>query len=137
MLALVLKFILVDAAALLGILGEKAVNHHIGITADRRCEMRVIIHCQTIVTDVLGGIDSLRHRTDGKYGEHVLLAASLHILEQTVERAVNLLRTTVGIDLEAETLRYQRQVAHLLGIWIVVHTVDERFRLLPLRNLAD
>ena len=64
-LALVLQFDGVHALLASGIFVEQTVNRQVGIAADGRGEMRVVVKCQAIVADVGCAVDSLGHRADG------------------------------------------------------------------------
>ena len=135
--AFILELELVGASAALGIAGEQTMDHHVGIAADRRSEVGVIWHREAVVADIVGGIDSLGHRTDGEDREHVLLPFSLHVAEQTVDALVDLAARAVGGELIAEALGDKGEVAEFLGVGIGVDAIDESLRLLPFRHLSD
>ncbi|MPN56530.1 hypothetical protein SDC9_204220 [bioreactor metagenome] len=66
---------------------EQTVYHHVGITADRRGEMRIIIEGQSVMTKIVGRVDRLSHRTDCKCFDQVLLFLSLNFIQKMVNRA--------------------------------------------------
>ena len=60
-LALVLKFLGVHAAASGEVSLEEAVDHHVGVPADGRGEVGVVVEPEAVVADVLGGVYGLCH----------------------------------------------------------------------------
>ena len=78
MVAEVLVLRLHGAASALGIAGQKAVDHHVGIAADGRGEVGVEVESQAIVTDVDGAVLGFHHGAQSDGFHHVLLRLLFH-----------------------------------------------------------
>ena len=82
--ALLFELLDVDRTPAGHIAFKQAVHHHVGIAADGRGEVGVVVEAEAVVADVLGGVDSLGHRTDGERRQEVLLAFALDVDEHLV-----------------------------------------------------
>ena len=72
-------FALARALCSLGVAGEQAVNHEVGIAADRRCEVRVVLERQSVVADVDGAVLRLHHGTERHVLDELLYALPFDI----------------------------------------------------------
>ena len=113
------------------------MHHHVGIAANGRGEVGVVVKCQAIVSDVGGRVDGLGHRADGQDGQQLLLGLAGGLLEHAVDALVDVTGTACGLDLIAKVGGHLGQVAQLLGIGRLVHAVDKCLGLLAGRHLAD
>ena len=82
--AQLLDGLLFDRLAALQVVGQQPVDHHVGIAADGRGEVRVVGECQTVVADVVGRVVGLGHRTHGHRRDGILFGRALDLLEQLV-----------------------------------------------------
>ena len=124
MLAKILVVRLVSGFATVQITEQQPVNHQIGIAADRRREMRVERERESVMSDIVGGIDSLRHTLDGKHRDCILFGASLHLCQNLVERLSDEF-LVVHIDGIAKLADELLERVQLLQIGFVVDTIDE------------
>lgn len=62
--------------------GQQPVDHHVRVAADRRGEMRVVGESEAVMTDVVGRVESLGHRTYGEVRNDVFLDASFGLSQQ-------------------------------------------------------
>ena len=88
-LAEVLEALDVDRSAAVEVTLEETVNHHVGVTADGRGEVGIVVEGQSVVTDVVGGVYSLSHGADGEGGEKVFLAFALDVDEHAIEGTID------------------------------------------------
>ena len=142
MLALLLEHLAHHGTTLLEeITIEQTMHHAVGITTNGRSEVGIEVESQAIVSDVLGGIDGLGLRADGKRGEHVLLRAVVDFLHQLVDALadllvlrmiddIRLLATEDALHIVAKASSKGCQAFELLLRRLVVDTIDERLGLL-------
>ena len=130
-------FTLGGVAALLGVVvlvlgirpfevhGEQAVDHHVGIAADRGSEVRVELECETVMADVVGAVAGLCHGAEGQQLEGVESRAVLGPVEEGVDAAGGLAAGARLAHLEAEIAGKLTQTADFLAVGLVMNTVDE------------
>ena len=118
------------SASIVEIAVEQTVHHRIRIAADRRGKMRVVVEGKSVVTDVLGRIDRLCHRSDGKSREQVLLRTVVNILHQLVDALCHCLVVAHCLYLVAEARSHACKAHHLLLCRLVMHSIDEGLGLL-------
>ena len=117
--------------------GEEAVHHQVGITADGRGEMGVIVKRQAVVPDVMDGVAGFLHGAERYRLDEVLLFLARHVAEQAVERARHFGLASPRAYLVAEAGDELVQVFQLHRVGQVVDTVGEYFRLLVFGHFAD
>ena len=86
MLAQLLIMLLVGRPSALLITGYQAVDHRVGIAADRRGEVGVIVKGQPEVSDVVRGVLRFHHRTERDHLYHFRLTLALYLVHQLVQR---------------------------------------------------
>ena len=84
-LALVFKLDGVNALAARGIHVQQAVYRQVGVAADGRGEVGVVVKGEAIVADVGRTVDGLGHRADGEDGEHLFLGLALGLFQHLVD----------------------------------------------------
>ena len=67
--------------------GKEAVHHQVGITADGRGEMGVIVERQAVVPDVVDRVACLLHGAERYRFDEVLLLLARYVAQQAIERA--------------------------------------------------
>ena len=133
--------LLADRAALIvEVLREQAVHHHVGVAADRRSEVRVVVEGQTVVADVVHGVACLLHGADGDADgdglDEVLLLLALYVVQQVVDGFGYVGLRARCAQLVAEAGDELGQRVELLGVGQVVDAVGEYFGLLALGHAA-
>ena len=68
---------------------QEAVHHHVGVAANRRRKVGVVVECESVVPHVLGAVHRLGHGTHGKRFKHVGLGRALDLAQQVVDRAAH------------------------------------------------
>ena len=86
MLTQFLILLLVGTAGTVLILGQQPVYHGVGIAADRRREVGIVVKGQSVVADVVGRILGLHHGPQGDSLYQLLLTLTLTTVHQCVER---------------------------------------------------
>ena len=94
--------VLIDVAASVGIAGEQAVYYQVGIAANGRGEVGVVVECQAVVADVVSAVAGLHHGAQRDHLHYVLLLAPLDLGEHLVEVAAYLGAAAGGLQLVAE-----------------------------------
>ena len=74
-----------NSTLLVEVLREQAVHHHVGVAADGRGEVRVVVEGQAVVADVVHGVACLLHGADGDGLDEVLLLLALYVVQQVVD----------------------------------------------------
>ena len=108
-------------------LAQEAVYHEIGIAADGRGEMRVVARRKTEMPEALRAVACLLHGAQGNRPDDAFLGFPLDL----IEHALNVARADLAVlvDVQAQTERREETLEPLdfLAVWLLVHTVDERF----------
>ena len=102
---------------------QDAMDEEVGIAADRRREVRIIIKCQAEVADILCRIDGLLHGADHGCGKESLMRRSLDLFEE----ALDVLRLSLSLCLYAKYSRALcefRELCHTLWIGQVMDAID-------------
>ena len=102
--------------------GEQTVHHHIGVAADRGGEMGVVIKCQPVVPDVVGGVFGFGHSAHGKDVDHVLLWLSLGAVHQAGDILAGdaIYAAFVGVS---EAGGHLAECCEFLGVGFLMHPV--------------
>ena len=132
-----LVLVLIGAASALGIAGEEAVNHEVGIAADGAGEVGVVVESQSVVADVVGAVAGLHHGTQGDHLHDVLFAASVDVGEEAVQVPADFGAVAGGLQLVAELGDEGREVQELLRVGIVMDAIGQHLGLLSARHTAD
>ena len=135
--ALVLEFFDVDAAASGQIALEQTVNHHVGIAADGRGKVGIVVESEAVVAYILGCVDGFGHGAYGEHGEEIFLTLTLYVPQHFVERTVDFAGRAVGLQPVAESAGDIGQVGELCRIGLIVHAIYESLLLAALLRLAD
>ena len=135
-LAKLLVVLLVGRASALLVACDESVNHRVGIAADRRCEVSVVVERQSEVTDIVYRILRLHHGAQRHGLYEVLLALTLARRHERVERLGECALRAVGLHLVAELHHELAQRLELCRVGVIVHTIRQRLRLLALCHLA-
>ena len=135
--AFVFQLFEVDGASSGEVAVQQPVNHHVGISADRRCEVGVILEPKSVVPDVFGAVDSFCHGPDSKSGKEILLSGAFYGNEHAVEGLVDFFRIAGGFQFISESTRHRSEVGQTLGIRLVVDTENEGFRFPAFRHKSD
>ena len=106
---------------------EKAMHHHIRITAYRRGEMSVIREGKAVVAYVIHIVAGLRHSSEGEQLYRSEGRRFAGLVKEGVEGFGNLLPVAGRSHLEAEVAGKVAQGAQLFLIRLVVHPVNEGF----------
>ena len=77
--------------------------------------------------DVIGGIDCFRHGTDSESLDERLGRFALAVIQEGIDMFVRGLAIAGEFKIEAKALDELAEFANLLGVWIVVYTIDEWF----------
>ena len=101
------------------------MNHHVGVAADWRCKVRVIVECQTVMPDVFGRIFGLCHCADSKRLNNRLFRLTIHVVKQVVHRFGNL-TLRFCLQLISEPLNKQCESHKLVLVGLTVDTIDKR-----------
>ena len=136
-LAELLVLILVGRTGTILILGKQTVNHHVGITTDGRSEVRVVVECKSIVTDIVYAILGFHHGTQSNSLNGILLACTFGLRHQGVKRLGDSTLGTGSFYLIAELSHKLAQILQLLWIWLVVNTVGQRLCFNTLLHATD
>ena len=132
----ILIVLLVGRAAALLVFSKQTVYHRVRITADRRCEVSVVVEAQAEVTDVMCGVLCFHHCAQCHTLHKFALALALHVVHKFVDTLYHSLTCTIGLDLQAERDDKLAQCLHLLRVRIVVYTVWECLSLLAAWHFA-
>ena len=124
-LAEVFVVLLIGGASSLLIFREQPMNHRIGITADRRGEMCVIVEAEAEVPDVVRRVFGLHHGTERDALHDLSLTLPVDVVHELVDTLDHRLACAVGLHLQAERHDKLTQRLHLLGIGVVVYTIRE------------
>ena len=116
--------------------GEQTVHHRVGIAADGRCEVGVIVEAEAEVSDVVRRVFGLHHGTQGHALYQLALALAIHVVHQLVDALDHRLARAVGLHLQAEVDDELSERLHLLRIRVVVDTIGEHLGFLTLRHAA-
>ena len=81
----VFQFRFVGRLAAREVMRQQTVDHHVGVAADRRREVRVVGERQTVVSDVVGRVIGFGHRAHGHRRHGVFLRGSLYLFEELVQ----------------------------------------------------
>ena len=130
MVAEVLILGLADRAPAPGVTGQEAVDHRIGVAANGRGEVRIVIEHEAVVTDVVRAVTGLHHGAQGHELHDILLLLALHVGEETVQALRHLRLTALRAELIAELGDKAAQLLELLGVGHVVDAIDENLGLL-------
>ena len=136
-LALVLEFDGVHTLLSCGILVQQTVYRQVGIAADGRSEVGIVVKRQTIVADVGRAIDSLGHRADSQNGEHFFLGFALGLLQHLVDGFIDILARALGTYLVAEVGGDVGKVLQFVQVGLVVDAIDKCLGGPVLGHLAD
>ena len=128
---------LVGRTSTLLIAGDESVHHSVGIAAYGRCEVSVVVECQSEVSDVVDGVLSLHHGTQSHGLYEVLLALALTSRHKRVERLSQCALRSVGLHLVSELHYKLAQRFQLRRVGIVVYTIGQSLGLFTLCHLAD
>ena len=112
------------------------MHHQVGIATDGRSEVRVVVERQSVVSDVVGRVFRLLHGADGYGFDKVLLFASLHLVQQSVDGCRYILFGSYCTNLVTESGNEARQVFQLFGVGQVVNAVGQHFGLLAFWHTA-
>ena len=126
----------VGRAAALGVAGEQAVDHGVGIAADGTGEVGVVVERQTEVAYVLGSVFGLHHGSQRHLLYQVLLGMSLTLFHEPVDALCHGFLGAVGLYFVSELGYKLTQRLHLLWVGVVVYAVRQRFGLPAFRGLA-
>ena len=129
--------LLVGRSSTVLILREQAMHHRVGITADRRREMGIIIEAEAEVTDVMRGILSLHHGTERHTLHNLCLALSVNVVHELIDTLDHCLTRAVGLHLQAKGRDELPQRLHLLRIRVVVDTIREDLGFLTFRHTSN
>ena len=125
------------AASALCIAIEQAVHHHIGIAANGRCEMGVVVESQAIVAHIGGRIGGFRHRANGKDGKHFLFGGAFCFFEHGIDAQVHLLGRTGGFHLIAKSRCNVGKIREFVVVGHIVYAIHESLRVFATLFLAD
>src|SRR5690554_4071834 len=103
---------------------QKPVYHHIRISPDRRCEMRVMLKRQPKMTLWNSRIFGLGHASDGQLFQHVLLGFALNLIHQFIERKGNIC-FLVYSNLMSEFFGKVGKCCQSVQIGVIVDPVNE------------
>ena len=120
-----LVMLLVGGTPSLGVLRQKPVHHRVGITADGRSKVSVIIKSQTKMADVMDGVFRLHHSPQGYMLYHLLLGLSLGFIHQLVQAASRSALGASTLQTIAELHDKLPQGLQLLRVRIVVDTIRQ------------
>ena len=132
---LLIVFFVGRAPALL-IFCQQPVHHRVGIAADWRGEVSVILKSQSEVSDVVHTVLCLHHRTQSHTLHELLLALALTLVHELVDTLGHGTTCAVGLDLISELYDELSERLHLLRIRVVVDTIREYLGLLALGHTA-
>ena len=85
MFTILFIFVLYHTTATCQIAFQQTVHHHIRITADRRSEVCIIIHCQPVVTDIIRRIVGFLHGTDSQSLHQIFFRFTLYTIQQFID----------------------------------------------------
>ena len=86
MFAAALQCLAVDRAALVNVVLQQPVRHHVGVAADGRSEVRIPGKCQAKMPQVFGAVPRLRHGAHGQLRKHSLLGLPFYLRHKPVHR---------------------------------------------------
>ena len=101
------------------------MHHHVRITTDRRGKVRIVIECQPVVSDVVGRIGRLGHRTDRQRRNEVLLLLAVNRPHQLVDLLCHRL-IALRLHVVSEPNDKAAELCHLVRIRFVMDTVHKR-----------
>ena len=104
---------------------KKTVHHHVGITSDRRCEMGVVLKCQSVVSDVFGVISRLCHCPEREQFYGIELRSVLRLSEEVVQFAGYLLAVVCRSECVAEIADEGAEVVKFQLVRFIVHAVNK------------
>ena len=113
------------------------MHHHIRITPDRRSKMRIIIECQTVMTDIIRRVFRLLHGSYGYSLNQILLRLALYLIKQGIDTFRDLTLLTVCLEAIAETTDKGGKILHLFRIWQFMDTIDKRLLRFSFRRTTD
>ena len=120
----------------LGVAREEAMHHRVGVAANGRGEMRVILEHKAVVPDVVHAVAGFHHGTQRHHLHHVFLLAALHVGEQAVEALAHFRLAAVGAHFQAEAGHEGREFLKLFGVGHVMYAVGQRLGFLAFRHDA-
>ena len=91
--------------------------------------MRIVVKAQSVVSDIVGGIDRLLHSAKRCHFNEVLNAVASHVLQQCVEALCHIGFLALSLEVEAKAGSHSRQIVQFVGVGHVVDTVGERLGL--------
>ena len=105
--------------------GKKAMHHHVGIASDRRCEMGVVLECQSVVSDVLSVISRLCHCPEREQFYGIELRSVLRLSKEAVQFAGYLLAVVCRSECVAEIADEGAEVVKFQLVRFIVHAVNK------------
>ena len=105
-------------------LADAAVHDQVGVAADRRREVRVVLEREPEVTDVAGLVDGLRHRANHRGADQRRVRTVADLLQQVAQ----VLRTDLlgGRQPEAELAQELSQCLEPVELGQPMHAIQRR-----------
>ena len=128
---------LISRATTILIACYQAVNHHVGITTNRRSEVGIIIESKSKMPDVMRSILRLHHRTECNRLYHFLLTLTLYLVHQLVQRTSSGTLGAGRLKFITEFGCELTQVLELLWVRIIVNTIRKSFCFLTFLRYSD
>ena len=77
--------LLICRASAIQVFRQQTVHHRVGIAADGRREVRIVLECQTVVTDVVRRVLGFHHGAQGNGLDEFLLLLTLAAVHQCIQ----------------------------------------------------
>ena len=137
MLTKLLIMLLIRAPSTLGIARKQAMNHRVGVSSNRTCEMRVIVECQTKVANIVHTVFRFHHGSERNRLNHLRFGFAFGLIHQLIQAASHRSFCAFGFHFVTKFHNKLAQGFHLLRVRIIVHTIGKRLCFPPFLALSD